>query len=129
MEQIAETYKQTEVGIIPDDWEVTDLDKLSLIVDSLHQTPKFSEHGYAMVRVTDIKTGVLNLENSLRVNEDIYNAFIKNYKPKFGDIVLSRVGSYGVSSYVGTKEPFCIGQNTVVIEPNLDKPEPNRKNA
>ena len=30
---------------------------------------------------------------------------------------MSRVGSYGVSSYVASNKPFCMGQNTVIINP------------
>lgn len=46
--------------------------------------------------------------------------FTRNYKPVLGDIVLSRVGSYGVSSYVATDEQFCLGQNTVVINSKIN---------
>lgn len=117
--EIPKEFKKTEVGVIPNDWDVKQLFQVSLIIDSLHQTPKFSNDGYAMVRVSDIKTGNLNLGNTLRVSEEIYKIFIKNYLPQKGDIVLSRVGSYGVSSFVNTHEPFCMGQNTVVIEPKI----------
>src|SRR4030042_1208250 len=112
-------YKLTEVGIIPNDWKVAPLDEIAKVIDSLHQTPKFSGEGYPMVRVVDIKTGNLNLQRALKVNEKDYCLFIKNYQPKRGDIVLSRVGSYGVSSYVETDEHFCMGQNTVVLQPKL----------
>lgn len=110
-------YKQTEVGVIPEDWAITSLDTVAKIVDSLHQTPTFSNDGYAMVRVTDIKIGNLNLDGALKVSATVFTEFISNYAPKRSDIVLSRVGSYGVSSFVDTDEPFCMGQNTVVIQP------------
>jgi type I restriction enzyme S subunit len=112
-------YKQTEVGVIPGDWEVLELEETAKVVDSLHQTPSFSEDGYPMVRVTDIKTGNLSFNGALKVCETVFAEFTKNYKPKRGDIVLSRVGSYGVSSFVETDEPFCMGQNTVVLQPKL----------
>jgi len=112
-------YKQTEVGDIPEDWNVSKVEDVAKVVDSLHQTPGFSTEGYPMVRVTDIKTGNLNLDMALKVSEPVFREFIKNYAPKKNDIVLSRVGSYGVSSFVDTDEPFCMGQNTVVIQPNI----------
>lgn len=114
---IKKGYKQTDVGIIPEDWESVELESKANIIDSLHLTPAFSNEGFAMVRVTDIKTGNLNLDSTLKVSESVYFNFTRNYKPKRGDIVLARVGSYGVSSFVETSEPFCMGQNTVVIEP------------
>jgi type I restriction enzyme S subunit len=112
-------YKQTEVGVIPGEWQVAKLDEAARVVDSLHQTPSFAEDGYPMVRVTDIKTGDLNFAGTLMVTEAVFKEFTKNYKPKRGDIVLSRVGSYGISSFVETDEPFCMGQNTVVLQPKL----------
>ncbi|MEQ1534175.1 MAG: hypothetical protein HOP04_15575 [Methylophilaceae bacterium] len=117
--RIQNGYKQTEVGDIPEDWNVSKVEDVAKVVDSLHQTPSFSTEGYPMVRVTDIKTGNLNLEMALKVSEPVFREFIKNYAPKKNDIVLSRVGSYGVSSFVETDEPFCMGQNTVVIQPNI----------
>ncbi len=112
-------FKQTEIGLIPEDWEVMSLDFVARVVDSLHQTPSFSEDGYPMVRVTDIKTGNLNLTETLKVSKNIYEEFVRNYTPKRGDIVLSRVGSYGVSSFVETDELFCMGQNTVILNPKI----------
>jgi type I restriction enzyme S subunit len=112
-------YKQTVVGVIPEDWGIVELDETARVVDSLHQTPSFAEDGYPMVRVTDIKPGNLTFIGTLMVNEAVFAEFTKNYKPKRGDIVLSRVGSYGVSSFVETDEPFCMGQNTVVLQPKL----------
>lgn len=113
-------FKQTELGEIPDSWSICPLNSIATVVDSLHKTPKFAEEGYSMVRVSDIKTGNLNLSTALRVPEEVYKEFTSNYIPKKGDLVLSRVGSYGVVSYVATEEKFCMGQNTVVINCDLD---------
>lgn len=112
-------YKQTDVGVIPDDWEVTKLIESAKVIDSLHQTPSFNDDGFPMVRVSDIKPGDLDLKRTLKVCESVFAEFTKNYKPKRCDIVLSRVGSYGISSFVETDELFCMGQNTVVIEPKV----------
>ena len=53
---------------------------------SLHQTAKYSDSGYAMVRVTEIKGGYLKTEKALRVHESVYNEFSKRHKPENGDI-------------------------------------------
>ncbi len=117
---VKEGYKDTEVGVIPVEWKICKLENISKIVDSLHITPSFVESGISMVRVSDIKSGELNLDDTLKVTEDTFITFTKNYTPKKDDIVLSRVGSYGVSSYVSTDELFCMGQNTVVINPSIN---------
>lgn len=116
--EIESVLKETDVGIIPSDWAVKKLSDVTNIIDSLHQTPSFVDFGYAMVRATEIKTGNLNLEKTARVDKKTYAEFTRNYRPVKGDIVLSRVGTYiGVNSFVDTDEPFCMGQNTVVIHP------------
>ena len=112
-------YKQAEICFIPQTWDVKSVSTVSVVIDSLHVTPTFSSDGYSMVRVADIKTGKLNLDNALKVSKDVYENFTKKYTPKKGNLVLSRVGSYGVSSYVDTDELFCMGQNTVVINSKI----------
>jgi type I restriction enzyme S subunit len=120
VEDAPELYKQTELGWVPKEWEVEKVETVARVVDSMHQTPIFSEHGFPMVRVTDIKGGAINLEGCAKVSASVYEQFIRQYEPKKGDVVLSRVGSYGVSSYADSEEKYCMGQNTVVITSNND---------
>ncbi len=110
-------FKDSPVGRIPESWNVKSVQNIAKVVDSLHKTPKFAESGYYMIRVTDIVEGNLKFDNSLKVSEEVYQDFSKNHKPVRGDIVMTRVGSFGRSSYVDTDIDFCIGQNTVVINP------------
>lgn len=87
------------------------------LYDSLHQTPKYIEKGFSMVRVKDLKEGFLDIKNPVFVSEEDYLKFTKKYKPQKGDIIFSRVGSYGISSYINFEKNFCLGQNTVLIHP------------
>lgn len=113
-------FKQTDAGMIPEDWEVLELQQISKVIDSLHVTPNYSPDGFPMVRATDIKSGNLDLERTLRVTKEVYEEFTRNHKPRRNDILMSRVGTYFVTSFVETDEPFCIGQNTVVICPSIN---------
>lgn len=116
----ATKFKETEIGPIPEEWDVTMLSQASKIFDSLHQTPKYSEVGLPMVRVTDIKSGLLNLDNTLFVSAEVYKKFTEKYTPSIGDIVISRVGSYGIFSFVSSNANFCLGQNTAIINPKIN---------
>ena len=73
-----------------------------------------------MVRVTDIKYGDIDLKDTLKVTKEVYEEFTLNHKPKKNDIVMSRVGTYGVTSFVNTAELCCLGQNTVIIHPLIN---------
>ena len=93
------------------------LEEVATIVDSLHKTPGYIETGHPMVRVTDVKYGFLDLSKALRVNEDTFLEFSRRYKPSKADIIVTRVGTYGVFSKV-LDTHFCLGQNTAAIIPN-----------
>jgi len=108
-------FKQTEIGKIPEDWEIYFLKDIADVIDSLHQTPTYSKKGYPMIRVKDIDGGFLKLENALRVDEKVFREYTKKYMPKKGDIIFSRVGSYGLASYTYHDRQFCLGQNTAII--------------
>ncbi|GIL22125.1 MAG: type I restriction endonuclease subunit S [Bacteroidota bacterium] len=97
------------------EWKEAKLGDVCDLLDCLHKTPVYSEIGYPMVRVTDIKNGALDTSGCLKVSESVYKDFLKGYKPKVGDIIFSRVGSFGNSSIVKSDVAFCIGQNTTLI--------------
>ena len=103
---------------------MTQLTEIAELKDSLHQTPQYVDDGYPMVRVTDIRRGFLNLSDTKKVPLDTYLEFVKRYAPRVGDILFSRVGSYGNSSFVDRPEKFCLGQNTVCISPNRNRVDP-----
>lgn len=115
-------FKDSPLGMIPKSWEIVEVQKISKVIDSLHKTPVFSEKGYPMVRVGDINKDILSLKNCLKVSEKVLNDFNKNHQPQKGDILMTRVGSFGKTILVDTKEIFCIGQNTVVIT-KMDNPQ------
>lgn len=94
------------------------LKNVAVLYDSLHQTPKYTDSGYPMIRVRDLSEGFLDISKAVYVDKNDYDKFSKKYKPSKGDIIFSRVGSYGISSYVDDNIVFCLGQNTVVISTN-----------
>ncbi len=104
------------------EWREIELGEACDLLDCLHKTPKYSKSGYPIVRVTDVKNGLLDTSKCLLVDEEIFIAFSKGYKPKIGDIVFTRVGSFGFSAIVKKQEEFCIGQNTTLLLPKKIDP-------
>jgi len=119
--KLIQKFQETEIGIIPKHWEIKELQKISKVIDSAHITPEYSSNGFSMVRVKDIKSGFLDLKKSFKVSKKIYDEFTKNHKPRKNDIVMGRVGTYGIASFVYTDETFCLGQNTVVIHSPISR--------
>ena len=101
--------------------KVSQIDEVSEVIDSLHKTPSYVEVGIPMLRVTDIKSGSVSTDNCKLVDNETYTEFSKRYVPSDGDIVITRVGSYGNVAYVGDPN-FCLGQNTAAIVPKSISP-------
>ena len=93
------------------------ISSISRVIDSLHSTPQYQDKGYSMVRVVDVNNDFLSLEKCLKVDKDTYIKHNKNHQPVSGDIIITRVGSYGMVGYVDTIDEFCLGQNLSVIHP------------
>ena len=114
-------FKTTEIGEIPEEWNIFKLSDCATIIDSLHETPEYSESGFPMIRVVDVNGKAINTKLTNKVCETIYKKFTKKYEPKQGDIIMSRVGSYGLVSYLKDSERVCLGQNIVIITTELCK--------
>ena len=98
---------------------IRDLIEVADVFDSLHQTPSYVVNGYNMIRVQDIKSGYVDLNNTLKVEENIWRLFTNKYKPQFNDIVVSRVGSYGNFALI-PNDKCCLGQNVALIHPKIN---------
>lgn len=118
--ELFESHLQAVFTQRGDGWVEKPLGEIADLLDCLHKTPTYTDSGFPMVRVTDIKAGFLDLSKTRRVDEKTFIQFSKKYTPKVGDIVFSRVGSCGVSSLVNSDEPFCLGQNTIFILPKIN---------
>ena len=89
-------YKQTEAGIIPEDWKVNQLD---LLVDQnrpvrygIVQPGKFDPNGRFMVRGQDYSFGWVDEINFFRVSQPVEERY-KNARLAAGDIILTIVGA------------------------------------
>ena len=66
-----------------DNWEQKKFGVVNEVLDSLHQTPKeYVEEGNAMIRVTDVNDGALNVKKCLKVSEKDYLEFTKRHTPE-----------------------------------------------
>ena len=108
----------TELGEIPEEWEIKKLKDISKVIDSLHETPIYSENGFPMLRVVDVNGKAIDTSKANKVSEEIYLKFTRKYEPQKEDIIMSRVGSYGLVSYLKDNNKVCLGQNIVVITTN-----------
>ncbi len=117
-------YKQTEVGVIPEEWECGKLEEYFSYISYGFTNPMPTvEHGIYMVTAADINEGRLQLETARKTTEAAYRTLLSpKSKPKKNDILLTKDGSLGRLALVGD-EQICINQSVAVIRPN-EKVEP-----
>ena len=99
------------------DRKITDI---ASVIDSLHSTPEYSHEGFPMVRVIDVNNEFIKLEKCFKVEESTFQKHNKNHAPQKGDIIITRVGSFGLLGYVDSDKKFCLGQNIAIIHPKIN---------
>ena len=112
-------YKQTEVGVIPEDWECEKLSKFfSFISYGFTNSMPTVQDGVFMITAADINDGCLQLETARNTSETAYHTLLTaKSKPRQNDILLTKDGTLGRLALVG-HETVCINQSVAVIRPN-----------
>jgi len=101
-------YKQTEVGVIPDDWEVK---KLGFLADvktgpfgaQLHESD-YVQEGTPIITVEHLGEFGVDCKNIPPMVSDIDKERLKQYILNIGDIVFSRVGSIDRNALIKNPE-------------------------
>ena len=97
--EVKPRYKQTEVGIIPEEWEVKRLKQFATVKGGKRLpmgrslSEKQTKHPY--IRVADMYPGGVKLGEIKYVPEDVFPA-IKNYRIHTGDLFISVAGTLGI---------------------------------
>ncbi|EPA7437149.1 restriction endonuclease subunit S [Escherichia coli O2,50:H32] len=103
--------------MVPKGWSSQKLSSVASIIDCKHRTPEYVKSGIPLVSPGTIKWGALDLISPVkRVTEEEYRSLMDHCVVEQGDLVMSRNQSVGVVSYVDSKKPFVLGQDTVLIK-------------
>ena len=114
-----EPRKQTEIGEIPESWELIELNKVcSKIVDCPHSTPKFLESGVLCVRNFNIRSGSYVKEPASYTSEAEYLERIKRLIPQEGDVLFSREAPIGEACLIPPDTKLSLGQRMMLLRAN-----------
>lgn len=124
--QKTENYKQSEVGLIPEDWEVERLESLTLKIGS-GITPTggssvYKQEGRPFLRSQNVGWGNLLLDDIVFIDEQTHMTF-PSTEIKSGDVFLNITGaSIGRSSYA-SKHVLGgnVNQHVCIIRPQQEK--------
>jgi len=117
--RITNGYKQTEVGVIPEDWVVKPLHALAekiMVGIASAATHAYRERGIVMFRNQNIKPGYLDDSDILYLNED-YEVAFRNKRLKSGDLLTARTGYPGTTSIVPPMYEGAQSFTTLITRP------------
>lgn len=119
---IPKGYKQTEVGLIPEDWDVKRLKNIvSDIIDNRGRTPPYTKDE----SIELIETASISFVNQFPdytkvtkfVSKQVFDYWFRGH-PLKGDILISTVGEYSGSSAFMNETRGTIAQNLIAIRIN-----------
>lgn len=112
-------YKQTEVGVIPADWDVRPLYQLAekiMVGIASAATHAYRSRGVVMFRNQNIKPGYLDDSDVLYIAED-YEETYRNKRLKPGDLLTARTGYPGTTSIVPHRYEGAQSFTTLITRP------------
>jgi type I restriction enzyme S subunit len=124
--------KKTEIGEIPEDWEVVRLGEVtSQIIDTPHKIPPKTSFGIPFISVNymlnfpDTNFYIDKAKEGLEyVDLNEAREFLKRFIPEKNDILFSKWGTPGVAKLINTSEKFLGSCSLALIKPLTLKVNP-----
>ena len=114
-------YKQTEVGVIPEDWEVGNIGTLcTAVLDCHHSTPVWTTSGELVIRNQNIRDGKLDLSEPSFTDAKHFAERTRRAVPTYGDLVITREAPMGLVCMIPEGQKCCLGQRMVLLRLNRD---------
>lgn len=122
-QNIPEGYKRTEIGIIPEDWEVKNINEISTLKARIGwqglTTSEYLKYGdYILITGTDFYTGKIKWEKCVYVGKKRYNQD-KNIQIKKNDILITKDGTIGKVAFIYNEppKPATLNSGIFVVRP------------
>jgi type I restriction enzyme S subunit len=115
-------YKQTEVGVIPEEWEAELCGRLcAKIQDGTHFSPKIRGNDYLYLTSKNVRFGYLDVSTADRIDAAQHEAIYKRCDVKYGDLLLTKDGANTGNAALNTlTEQFSLLSSVALLrfDPN-----------
>jgi len=99
-------------------WPVYSLvDVTDLITCGVAKRPNYVDFGIPFLSAKNVKSGEIIWNDFRYINEEDHRELTKNNKPIRGDILYTRVGSYGEAAIVDSDDEFSVFVSLTIIKP------------
>ena len=116
------SYKQTDVGVIPQDWDATYLrDCCSKITDGTHDTPKPVSAGIPFLTAIHVKDNWIDYESCLYLTEADHEIIYRRCNPEQNDVLMVNIGAgVATTALVAVDYEFSL-KNVALLKPHRRK--------
>ncbi|WPZ26323.1 restriction endonuclease subunit S [Sulfitobacter pontiacus] len=121
--EIRPGYKQTELGVIPEDWDAAQLEDLAdrLTVGFVgSMSHLFRKAGVPLLRGQDVRPGDLDFTGTKFISEETHKRWNKSALSA-GDVVIVRVGYPGTAAVVPNHIKTANAASLLVLTPGREK--------
>jgi type I restriction enzyme S subunit len=109
-------YKQTEVGVIPEDWDLFRLEELcTRIIDGTHFTPHYVGDGVQFYSVENVTAD--DFTNTKFITRAEHDRLSARCRVARGDILLTRIGSLGATKIIDWDVDASIYVSLALLKP------------
>lgn len=104
--------KQTEIGLIPEDWEVDSLKSIckNLIqgINTAIDIPEYANNGIPILKANDIIDGKINIDNCEYISETSFKKYSSRFHISKHDFLLSNIGARLGSGSIYLKDMVAV---------------------
>ena len=108
-------FKKTNVGKIPEDWEIRKLSEVCDVRDGTHESPKYVPAGYPLITSKNLTEYGLDFTNIKYISEMDFKNISRRSKVDIGDILFGMIGTIGKPIIVNSEKEFSI-KNVALIK-------------
>ena len=121
--KVKQGYKQTEIGVIPEDWNSNSISYYWAVIDCKHVTAEFITNGIPVASICEVQSKYIDLSNANQTTVFYYDRLIEGgRKPLVGDLIFSRNATVGEVAQVTELHPqFAMGQDVCILKKKIGK--------
>lgn len=117
-------YKQTEVGVIPKEWDVVTLESVANIIDPQpdHRTPPEASGGEPYIGISDfLDQSTVNWDTSRKIISKAVDKQQSSFRIRSGDIIFGKIGTIGLPKYAPvTPFRYALSANVLLVQPIIE---------
>ncbi len=92
---------------LPEGWNIVKLESIcNKITDGTHVTPEYLEKGIPFISVKNLTNGNIDFTSVKYISEKQYRQLTKMSKPEVGDILYTKVGTFGIARRIKINREF-----------------------